>query len=306
MSGQKNSDKNETRQIDPYSDDANRAIDELRDKLNTVRHTIGQLGKVTHPADAALMEKVTDMVARYELPANNRHSTIRRSAETAAQEISALEDSRRDMAVDYGVTATTLLGKMTGLKGDQVSAAIERLRDDTSRIRQMSGASQALQQAVENADRETQERIARYTAVCGLAGTMIDAGHQYLDLNTARSAALEFYANGRRPKGWTKRLPKPLKRIFSEGTWTALEKVADKLGEEGVWHLTSAIPFDIVIVLPARVVWELNKERVREQRAYWRNDVDELLDLADQLAMARGEVEALQGSVSTIAQAVPQ
>ena len=82
------------------------------------------------------------------------------------------------------------------------------------------------------------KRIARFTAVIGLAGTMIDAGNQYLDLNTARNAAVEFYANGSRLKGLSQRLPKPLRNIMSEGGWTILEEVAKKLGEEGIWHLT--------------------------------------------------------------------
>jgi hypothetical protein len=293
-------------QVDPYSADVNEAIKELIDKLNAVRHTITRLGKVTNQTDAALMGKAADLVAKYSLAANDRHPTIRRSAETAAEEIKALDDSREAMATTYGVTANALRDKMGDLASDQLSATIQRLRDETSRIREMSGGSQALPRAVQNEDKETQQRIARYTALCGLAGTMIDLGHQYLDLNAARRAALEFYANGSRPKGWTRRLPEPVKRVFSEGTWTALEKVADKLGEEGIWHLTSPIPFSYVIVLPARVVWELNKERVQEQHAYRRGDVDELLDLADQLTMARGEAEALHGSVSTIAQAVPK
>ena len=76
--------------------------------------------------------------------------------------------------------------------------------------------------------------------------------------------------------------------------------------EEGVWHLTSPIPFDDVIDLPARVAWEIKKERVQDQRADRRGDVDELLDLADQLAKATDEVEQLQASVSLIAQAAPR
>ena len=58
--------------------------------------------------------------------------------------------------------------------------------------------------------------------------------------------------------------------------------------------------------MPARVAWEIKKERVQEQRAYRRGDVDELLDLSDQLAKATNEVEQLQASVSKIAQAAPR
>ncbi len=58
--------------------------------------------------------------------------------------------------------------------------------------------------------------------------------------------------------------------------------------------------------MPARVAWEIKKERVQDQRADRRGDVDELLDLADQLAKATDEVEQVQASVSLIAQAAPR
>lgn len=306
MSDQNNSGENETGQIDPFADDINDTIDRLRGQLTAVGHTIGQLGKVTDLKDADLIEKVTDLVGRYGLPENDRHPTIVRSAETVALQITSLEQSRESMGEAYGETAYTMLAKLLGLEGDQVGAVIKRFRDETKRIAEMSDVSQAVERSIENADKTSQERIARYTAVCGLAGRMIDAGNQYLDLNIARNAALELYANGSRPKGWSQRLPEPLKSIMSDGGWKILEEVAKKLGEEGIWHLTSPIPFDDLLVLPARVAWEIKKERVQEQRAYRRGDVDEMLDLSDQLAKATHEVEQLQASVSQIAQAAPR
>jgi hypothetical protein len=306
MSDQNDSSENETGQIDPFSDDVAATINQLIEKLTAARGAIGQLGLATDAEGAARHKKIKDLASRYELPENDRHPLIRQTASTVEQEIKCLELSRASLGATYGLTANTMISKLVLLRGEQVSEAIDKFRDQTRRIAEMSNPSEAVDDAIDNADEESKKRIARFTAVIGLAGTMIDAGNQYLDLNAARNAALEFYANGTRPKGWSQRLPKPLRSIMSEGGWKILEEVAKKLGEEGIWHLTSPIPFDDVIVLPARVAWEVNKERVAEQRAYHRGDVDELLDLADQLATAREEVEQLQASFSKIAQAAPR
>lgn len=309
MNDQNSSSGTETGQIYPFSDDVTHTISELIERLTAVRHAIAQLGLATDERDEALQEKVTGLVGRYWLPENDRHPTIIESAQTAAREIRSLELARASMGATYGLTANTMISKLVLLRAEQVGDAIEKFRDNTRRIAAMSNPSnpsKAVDEAIDDADEESKKRIARFTAVIGLAGTMIDAGHQYLDLNTARNAALEFYANGSRPKGWSQRLPKPLKSIMSEGGWKILEEVAKKLAEEGVWHLTSPIPFDDVIVLPARVAWEIKKERVQEQRAYRRGDVDELLDLADQLGKATNEVEQLQAAVSQVAQAAPR
>jgi hypothetical protein len=306
MTDQNSSTGTDTGQINPFSDDVTHTINELIERLTAVRQATAQLGLVTDEQDAALQEKVTGLVARYWLPENDRHPTIVQSAETAAREIKSLELARASMGATYGLTANIMISKLVLLRAEQVGDTIEKFRSNTSRIAAMTNPSEAVDEAIDNADEESKKRIARFTAVIGLAGTMIDAGNQYLDLNTARNAALEFYATGSRPKGWSRRLPKPLRSIMSEGGWKILEEVAKKLGEEGIWHLTSPIPFDDVIVLPARVAWEIKKERVQEQRAYRRGDVDELLDLADQLAKATNEVEQLQASVSQIAQAAPR
>jgi hypothetical protein len=306
MSDQNNSSENENGQIDPFSDDVTNTISELIERLTAVHHAIAQLGHPTDEEDAALQEKVTGLVSRYWLPENDRHPTIIQSAETAAREIKSLERARASMGTTYGPSATKMMSKLVLLSSEQLGDSIDKLRDHTRRITAMSNPSEVVDEAIENADEESKKRIARFTAVIGLAGTMIDAGNQYLDLNIARNAALELYANGSRPKGWSQRLPEPLKSIMSDGGWKILEEVAKKLGEEGIWHLTSPIPFDDLLVLPARVAWEIKKERVQEQRAYRRGDVDEMLDLSDQLAKATHEVEQLQASVSQIAQAAPR
>jgi hypothetical protein len=207
------------------------------------------------------------------------------------------------MGAAYALTAGAMRMNLVRLKGDQVGAAIEHFTNNMKRNAAMSDIPQTVEHSIQSTDKASRERIGRYTAVCGLAGAMIDAGNQYLDLNARRRATLEFYANGREPKGWSQRLPGPLKSILSESAWRNFEQVAAILGKEGIWHFTSPIPFDVVVVLPARVVWEIRKERVREQQAYRRGDVDELLDLADQLARASDGVDQLRGSITGISQA---
>jgi hypothetical protein len=140
--------------------------------------------------------------------------------------------------------------------------------------------------------------VGQYALVCGLAGRMIDAGNAFLNLDAELRTALKFYAEGRAPQGWWNHLPAPLRSIFGEGTWTVIDESLRIAAEHGLGGALG--PFSAIPVAGTRIVLTIKEERVRERRKFRRDDVDELLDLADQLTKANDEANRLGSSIDAI------
>lgn len=157
-----------------------------------------------------------------------------------------------------------------------------------------------MQRFIQNTDPAAQQLIGRYALECGLAGGLIDDGNAFLNLNSQRRAALELYIKGEAPKGWWQHLPRPVQSVFSETTWTIIEKIVDAVMVHG---LPAVIPAAGIVVGSARVVLEIREKRVEELLAYRRSDVDELLDLVDQLTKASGKAQRLLDSINGVARA---
>jgi hypothetical protein len=295
------------RQILPFSDDWLDEVKRLREEVVAVRDKLSPFFMdPVDPSEAALERKVTEQVARYGLPENDRHATIRQAAATVNNQLRGYAASRETMGSNYISAAPMITMKLDGVVLTGIKNILDEfnneMRDLTARLAGMSEGDipEEVQAFIQSqGDSSKQVLIGQYALVCGLAGRLIDAGNEFLNLNARRSAALELYANGKAPKGWSQHLPTPARSIFSEATWTIIEECVRAAAEHGPGAI---VPFGGLLVLPARIYFVIREERAREQGEFRRDDVDELLNLADQLTAASDGANLLLDGIAVIVQ----
>lgn len=288
-------------QIDPFSGGWLDGIERLRNEAVAVRDkVIPFFMDPPDPAVADLEDRVAAQVARYKLEENDRHPTITQAAVTVGEEIEKFRNSRTNMGEIYPFSTLAITMMLEGVALHEMNNAMRQLGQELQGIADVSDIGPAAERFIRSIDPASQEIIERNALKYKLAGGMIDCGNSFLNLDTAWCAALELYVNGQAPQGWWQHLPAPLRSIFSETTWAVIEK----FGELGIEHgLPALVPYGSLIFLPVRIGFVIREERVREQRAYQRGDVDELLDLADQLTKATGEAQRLRDALDEIAEA---
>ena len=294
-------------QIRPFSKDWPDEIERLWNEVAAVRDQVSPFYLApADAADTAAEGKVAAQVAPYGLDENDRHETIRGAAATVGEQIQDFATSRKNMGRNYMWSAPVITQKLEGVMITGMQAAVSDfgnyLRDIADRLAHVTeGETRKELQDFKKSqpiDSMTQKLIGQYALFCGLAGRMIDAGNAFLNLNAELRAALEFYAEGRAPQGWRNRLPAPVRSIFSESTWTAIDESVRIAAEHG---LAGALgPFSAIPVAGTRIVLAIREDRVREERKFRRDDVDELLDLADQVTKANDEANRLESSIDAI------
>ena len=294
-------------EIRPFSEDWLKEIKRLRDEVVVVLHKISPFYMdPPDSADAALEGKVTAKVAPYGLKENDRHETIKGAVATAGAQLRNFATSRSDMGHKYIWAAPVITMKLDGFILTAAQSAIDDfqnyLRETANRMSRIAEGEtrKQLQDFVQSQplDSTTQVLAARYALVCGLAGRMIDAGNAFLNLNAERRAILKFYAEGTAPQGWWNHLPAPVRSIFGEATWTIIDESLKVASEHG---LAGALgPFSAIPVAVTRTAFVIKEERVREKRKFQRDDIDELLDLADHLTAANDEATRLGSSIDAI------
>lgn len=294
-------------QIQPFSDNWADDVQRLHAEMIAVRDKIKPFYLADpDPVDVALADGVAKEVARYALKENDRHATITAAATAVGDQIEQYASSRKSVAGEYVVTASVIAQQLGGLYLTGTTAIIEQfdkeLRSLTERFIAISEGDKPkeIKGYIQSIDPATLELMAQYTLRCGLAGRIIDAGNAFLNFDAQQRAALEIYAHGKAPQGWSQHLPAPVRSIFSESTWTIIEEILRAAAEHG---LPAVVPFAAIPVVVARTVLEVRETRVREQRKFQRGDVDELLDLADQMTNATHEAQRLQDSIRAMAQA---
>ncbi|MFC1441466.1 hypothetical protein ABUW04_24705 [Streptacidiphilus sp. N1-10] len=294
-------------EIRPFSEDWPDEIKRLRDEVVAVLHKISPFYMAPpDPDDVALEGKVTALVAPYGLKENERHSTITDAVATVGEQIQNFAASRNDMGHKYIWSAPAITMKLDGvlLTGTLEAMGDFRnyLRATANRFADMTGGEtrKQLQDLVQSQpiDSTTRVLVEQYALVCGLAGRMIDAGNAFLNLDAQLRVALEFYAEGRAPQGWWDKLPAPLRSVFDEGTWVIIDESLRIAAEHGLGGALG--PFTSIPVAVTRTVLTIRKEREHEKRKFRRDDVDELLDLADQLTKANDVANELGRSIDAI------
>jgi hypothetical protein len=136
-----------------------------------------------------------------------------------------------------------------------------------------------------------------------LAGSLIDVGNAFTNLDVTRHVAIRRYADGKAPRRWTERLPRPLKAVFTELTCDALEQGVEVLLGQVV---PGVIPMGAAVVGVGQVVFEIRGQRRRMRLAFRRTDVDDMLDLADQLKEAAGVAQQHLEAVNEAGLAIKQ
>jgi len=295
-------------QIQPFSDTWQDEVQRLFDEMQGVRHKVEPFFWADpDPAEVTLVSKVAGEVAHYGLEQNDRHATISAAAAAAGNQVKRFAGLRKRTASVYLPTEGLVAQELDGIR---LTAAINEITQFNAHLRNLAdelsgmsagGSREEISGYVQSIDLVTRKLAAQYTLSCGLAGQMIDIGNAFLDLDVQLRAALEFYAYGRAPKGWSERLPAPVQSIFSEGTWTLIEEILKAVAEHG---LPAFGPFAALPVTGVRIFLTIKEKRTQTQRKFRRGDVDELLDLADQLTQATQGARTLQDSLSAITQAV--
>lgn len=297
-------------QIRPFDEDWADEVERLRGEVIAVRDKVSPFSmEAPDPDDTTLEANVTSLVSPYGLNENDRHHIIRSAAASVGQLMENFGHARQGIGFSYIETAFIMSMKLGGvlLIGMQAGIGdfVNYLRGITDQLTQMTEGKtrEALQDYAQSqqVDSKRQLLIGQYALRCGLAGKLIDAGNEFLNLNFELRVLLRSYVDGRVPHGWRNHLPAPLRSIFSEAVWTGIEEGVRIGIEAGLG--AAAGPFSAIPVGGARIALSIREQRERELRKFRRSDVDELLDLSGQLSTANDNANEIRESLKAIVEA---
>lgn len=290
--------------LDLFAGDVKKNLDELVEDMAATGQAVSEAMTPTpeRAAEIAEIRRVAaDRARPYTLPENDRDAVIVSAAQLVAEPEASFTPLRQKMAADYKQVRGLLLGRfethmLKHLNGTLLDFASGHKR--AASRGDLDGITASIGQLVAGLDTTSQEFLAGAVVEAILAGHLIDAGNAFANLDATRYVAMQRYTAGKAPAGWTERLPRPWISVFSEATWTVL----DKAGEFVVGEVLPSVagPVGSIIVGTARVIGDIQKERREDREAFKRGSVDDLLDVARQLRSATKEAQRALDVVDAI------
>ena len=195
----------------------------MRDEVIAVRDKVSPFSmEAPDPDDTTLEGNVTSLVSPYDLNENDRHQIIRSAAASVGQLMENFGHARQGIGFSYIEIAFIMNMKLGGVLVIGMQAGIgdfvNYLRGIRDQLTQMTEREtrEALQDYAQSqqVDSKRQLLIGQYALRCGLAGKLIDAGNEFLNLNFELRVLLRSYVDGRVPHDWRDHLPAPLRTFW--------------------------------------------------------------------------------------------
>jgi hypothetical protein len=272
--------------IDPFADGPPINLTGLMKELAAAREAVNELSVEPKVENAEIGQRAAERAAHYGLAENDRHPSIKNAAEAIGEATHSFAAACDAMNYQHAVVANHVRSRIARYMMKAMSQNMKQLGEglaEAARRSDFAAINTVLANAAAGFDATSKEFLGGIFLETLLAGSLTDVGNAFVNLHETRNVAMQRYANGEEPHGWRDRLPRPLKAVFTETTCITLEKGVEIFFGQA---LPGVIPMGAAIVGVGRLAFEIRKDHRQEQLAFRRDDVDEMLDLADQLAEA--------------------